>query len=189
MDRETTSTGATPTPPVVAVGDARSLGRFQAAVAEVTRIVAGVGRSQWQRPTVCERFDVEQLMRHMVAGLWRFADGQEATTGGRPVIDLDQMAGEYRHASTDAVAAGQRARPTDIDRIVIEQLVHGWDLALATGQSCVYDDGLVLWALDRAGELNSRPHQRRGLFDPPVAIPEEAPPIERLVAFLGRARP
>lgn len=69
-----------------------------------------------------------------------------------------------------------------------EELIHGWDLARATGQST---DGLPADLAEEAlagirGPLGDGP--REGLpFDPPQPAAEDAPAIDRLAAFCGRS--
>lgn len=69
---------------------------------------------------------------------------------------------------------------------VTEALVHGWDLARATGQSAPFPEGLVeaATAFTRANLANIPPERRP--FAPPKAIDDEAPAIDQLAALLGR---
>ena len=69
---------------------------------------------------------------------------------------------------------------------ITETLTHGWDLARATGQTPRYDDEVVAAGMAFAtGQLGgNRPPG--GPFKPPVTAPDDAPPIDRLAAYLGR---
>jgi uncharacterized protein (TIGR03086 family) len=69
---------------------------------------------------------------------------------------------------------------------ITELLVHGWDVADATGQVVLFPDDLAAQevAFSQA-KLADLPPDRRP-FDPPQPIADDAPAIDRLVACLGR---
>lgn len=69
---------------------------------------------------------------------------------------------------------------------LVEALVHGWDLAAATGQRLTVPDELAEQALTfTRASLGNVPAGRRPFADPqPVA--DDAAPLDRLVALLGR---
>jgi uncharacterized protein (TIGR03086 family) len=70
--------------------------------------------------------------------------------------------------------------------VVLDGLVHGWDLAIATGQPYQPPDALVA-AVDAYAREAIVPSMREaGMFAPPVEARAGATPIERLVAFTGR---
>jgi uncharacterized protein (TIGR03086 family) len=63
--------------------------------------------------------------------------------------------------------------------------VHGWDLAQAIGVRSRMPDELADTVYAQiAPEAES--WQEAGIFDPPVPVPEDVVPQERLVALLGR---
>jgi len=72
---------------------------------------------------------------------------------------------------------------------IAEQLVHGWDLAQATGQKAglpadLAETQLGIWQAQLAGDA------RDALpFRPAQPVDDDAPAIDRLVAFLGRPIP
>ncbi|HEY6425870.1 MAG TPA: hypothetical protein VIX84_01425 [Acidimicrobiales bacterium] len=70
---------------------------------------------------------------------------------------------------------------------VMEYLTHGWDLATATRHPvpCTDDEAEDTLARARA----TPPAEYRGpdkAFGPIVDVPEAAPPIARLIGFMGR---
>jgi uncharacterized protein (TIGR03086 family) len=70
---------------------------------------------------------------------------------------------------------------------ILENLVHGWDLARATGQPTDFPDDLAERALAAArAQLKSRPAGPNAPFAPEVPVPAGAPAIGRLAGFLGR---
>jgi uncharacterized protein (TIGR03086 family) len=69
---------------------------------------------------------------------------------------------------------------------IVEALVHGWDLAQATGQPAVFPEDLAEQSLAFIiGQLMTHPGAR-SLFGAPRAVGAYAPAIDRLVACLGR---
>ena len=67
-----------------------------------------------------------------------------------------------------------------------ELVIHGWDLAVATGQP--YD--VAPANLDASWELVAGipedPEQRAGLFGPRVSVTDDAPLLDRTLAYAGR---
>jgi uncharacterized protein (TIGR03083 family) len=69
---------------------------------------------------------------------------------------------------------------------IVEALVHGWDLARATGQPVVWPEDLAEQSLAfMIGRLTAYREARAG-YTPPKAVGAYAPAIDRLVACLGR---
>jgi uncharacterized protein (TIGR03086 family) len=66
-------------------------------------------------------------------------------------------------------------------------LVHGWDLAKATGQDPALDPALAGAILDFCQvAITDEIRAGRGAFGPIVPVADDAPPTDRLVGFLGR---
>jgi uncharacterized protein (TIGR03086 family) len=68
-----------------------------------------------------------------------------------------------------------------------EVLVHGWDLAVATGQPYRPDpasaEKCLAFAIEFAG---SAPEARDGIYGPVVPVPDDAPVFDRLLGQTGR---
>lgn len=109
--------------------------------------------------------------------------------------------GAYRESGAELIAAfdqpgvlerafnGPLGSATGMERLQIrlyDLLVHGWDLAQATGQPAELPEDLAEQALAFARiQLAAQP--RTGRFDPAQSISEDASAIDRLAAFLGRS--
>ena len=66
-----------------------------------------------------------------------------------------------------------------------DQLLHGWDLAKATGQDTTMPKGLPEAAYEMIhGRFTDE--QRKGVFKPEVSVPADASPQEKLLAYTGR---
>jgi uncharacterized protein (TIGR03086 family) len=182
---------------------------FDRAVASTAGIVTGVRPGQGSAPTPCSEWDVRGLLNHVIGTLW-LGEGLLAdrpprypmAPGGLPAADLpgDDPAAAYAEASAAALAAagtgdaltrvhltplGEMPGPALAGFTTLDILVHGWDLAKATGQSADLDDTLAAHVLAFA-EQAITPDTRAPRIGPAVAVPADAPVIHRLVAFLGR---
>ena len=173
------------------------------------RLVAGVEPDQWERATPCTEWNVRQLVDHLVVGQQLFA----RVLGGEPfeqaVAAVRAVDGSLRNdpaASYDASARELLAAfddPGVLERLVrvpfgtvpgalalhlriVECLVHGWDLATALGLPFDPPAALVEREIAVTGPLLGQVPPERHVFAPSRPPAESAPPIERLVAMLGR---
>jgi uncharacterized protein (TIGR03086 family) len=176
---------------------------LQGVAAEAGRLVANVRPDQWQEPTPCTDWDVGRLVSHFASGLDSFADigeGKEMATE-EPSLEPDQAEGAVASATDRAMAAWrapgalQRIYPTPwgdtpgnvlVSLLLIETLVHGWDLAKATGQTPAYDVEAVEAAYELSVAYADESTRTPEFFGPEVPVPENAPTLDRLVGFLGR---
>jgi uncharacterized protein (TIGR03086 family) len=67
-----------------------------------------------------------------------------------------------------------------------EVLVHGWDLAVATGQEYRPDPASVQACLEMIGDRTDATDEPEGLFGPVVPVPDGTPPFDRLLGQTGR---
>jgi uncharacterized protein (TIGR03086 family) len=176
------------------------------ALADTGRLVAGVQADQWALATPDEDWDVRTLVCHVVAGnLWaaELASGRTiADVGDRlddDVLGADPVSAYW--ASADAAAAvfeehGALDAPCAVSygpvpgRVyaghrLVDVLIHGWDLAVATGQNPALDPELVGVCLEIV--VPQAPMLRAtGSFGGDVDTPPDADPQTRLLALLGR---
>jgi uncharacterized protein (TIGR03086 family) len=174
---------------------------LRAAVGETLRLVDGVTARQWALPTPCEDMDVAGLVVHVVGGLEQFAAVGAGEPTEPPAEHPGADAGAYRSASEKMLDAW--SRPGVIDRVypmdwgetpgemlmgfsLIEQVVHGWDLARATGQTPRFPPDVVAATLRLAHDYDDESIRVPGMFGPAVPVADDAPALDRLAAFLGR---
>jgi uncharacterized protein (TIGR03086 family) len=69
---------------------------------------------------------------------------------------------------------------------IAEALVHGWDLARATGRTVSFPDDVVEQEIAFSREFLPRVPPDRAPFGPSRPVPDDAAPLDRLVALLGR---
>jgi len=183
---------------------------FEQAVASTAEIVKGTSASQMGAPTPCTEWDVRALLNHIIGTLW-LADGLFAdheprylmVPGGLPSADLagDDPAAAYSEASSAALAAagagdaltrvhvtplGEMPGPALAGFTTLDILMHGWDLAKATGQPADLDGRLAAHVLGFAEQALATQESRAARSGPPVAVGGDAPVTQRLAAFLGR---
>jgi uncharacterized protein (TIGR03086 family) len=142
---------------------------------------------------------VRQLVDHLI-GMNRVFAGllADEPPPRRPAADHieDDPVGAYRDSAARLQAAfeqrtyrGPLGAATGAERLQIrlyDLLVHGWDLAQATGQPAELPDEVAEQSLAFV-RTQLTEQARPGRFGPAQTITEHAPAIERLVAFLGRA--
>ena len=171
-------------------------------------LVAGVASSDLTKSTPCAKWDVRGLVNHFVGGAAMFAsafEGQaEAIDPDAPMPDLvgDDPLGSFDRAIAAFDAAidrpgamdqlvdlpfGSMPAPIVLELLKFDLLVHCWDLATATGQPFEPPADLTEQAIVTAQQLIA-PQLRDGdTFGAEVSVGAGATPIERLVAFTGRA--
>jgi uncharacterized protein (TIGR03086 family) len=171
-------------------------------------LVGGVAEQQWTDPTPCAEWDVAALVRHLVTGNRLFV-GVLAARPVSPQVLQEELGphgpnllpGDVEGSLAELVEAFGRpevlGRPVAIpigtvpgavaaDIRVVENVVHGWDLAIATGQQPAYDDADVEAALAFSRRAMGAVPEGRRPFADPVDVAEDAPVLDRLVALLGR---
>jgi uncharacterized protein (TIGR03086 family) len=68
---------------------------------------------------------------------------------------------------------------------LVDTSTHAWDIARATGQGGTLHDELAATVLAAARTIVNDQLRAQVGFDPPVAVPAGAGPMDQLVAFLG----
>jgi uncharacterized protein (TIGR03086 family) len=167
-------------------------------------VVAGIRADQWSAPTPCTELDARDVLNHLVRGNLLFAAiirGEPRPVpgadhlGGDPLAAFQQAAVRLREAfavpgvleSVYEAPFGTAPGVVLVHVRIVEVLVHGWDLARATGQQADFPDDVAERALARSRQqLTSRPQGPGAPFAPEVPVPPDAPAVDRLAGFLGR---
>jgi len=182
---------------------------FDRAIGSTAEIVKTVRIDQAGAATPCTEWDVRDLLNHVIGTLWLsealFTDRAPRypmAPGALPPADLagDDPAAAYAEACTAALTAAAaddnltRVHPTPLGDMpgpalagftTLDILVHGWDLAKATGQPAGLDDAMAAHVLAFAEQAVTQ-DTRAPRIGPAVPVPAGAPLTDRLVAFLGR---
>jgi uncharacterized protein (TIGR03086 family) len=170
------------------------------------RTVGSVTAAQFGDPTPCAEWDVRTLLNHLI--LWtsysaeRRAHG-ESVSGELMARDFaaePDFAAAYRAQLDRALAAwadpaawerelnvmGAATAAADVAALLIAEMVlHGWDLAAATGQSYAVG-GKAVAAARAAVEANAEMFRQYKGFAEPIPVPDGAPVLDRLLALSGR---
>jgi uncharacterized protein (TIGR03086 family) len=179
---------------------------LEGAFAYTRGAVAGIRPDQRGGPTPCPGFDVAALLAHLVGAVRMFgrlpvAGTWEAAHESAPAAEPSGALAEYDAAAAQALdawrtpQARERTYPTPWGELpgeviagflFLEVLVHGWDLAVATGQDGRLDPALAEPALEMARQWVTAEARTPTLFGHEVPVTADAAVGDRLVAFLGR---
>jgi uncharacterized protein (TIGR03086 family) len=164
-------------------------------------VIEAVPDDAWEAPSPCGGWSAAQVADHLVDGTERVAAALAGPTGevGMP---SSTSRSERHRAAAAAMAEGFR-RPGALETPLrvpagelpgavvarlrtVEALVHGWDLAVATGVVLDPPSDVVEGALDFSRSMLQRLPEDRRPFAAPVRVADDAAPLDRLVALLGR---
>ena len=174
------------------------------ALEEAGRLVESIGSDQWDLPTPCDAWSVRDLAEHLVTGNRTFARALRDDLPPAAPVEQCRYAAALRESADELLTA--LAAPGALQRVVVvpfgrvpgivalhlrlvEALVHGWDLATATGQAVRFDDESAERALDFSRDKLSEVPAGRSPFGPPQPVDPHAPALDRLAGLLGRAVP
>ncbi|MEP7054701.1 MAG: TIGR03086 family metal-binding protein [Actinomycetota bacterium] len=177
------------------MSDVDLLALHDGAVTEVQRLIEGVAADQLDAPTPDADWNVQSLIGHLIAGNRRFAAAAKGESLmpliGDIASDHDgaayaESAGEATVAWSDPAALAQDNSAMSLTVHSAEAVMHGWDLARATGQTATFDDDLLA-EIESFGRQNmpaERPAEMG--FGPAREAPADASRLDRLAAFYGR---
>lgn len=175
-------------------------------LSELVVVVAGTAGND-AAATPCRDLDVAGLRHHVASWLVNFADGyadpdgQAAPAGAEVADDVDGQTKAVDEAGSRLVDAvrdgaverplklGESAMPGDmaLSMILWEYVVHGWDLATATGQPWSPSEQACEASLGFAPAMLTDDYQGEGKpFGPRVTVPDDAPALDRLLGLSGR---
>jgi len=180
-----------------------------AAAAEATRVVAGVPGQPMDAPTPCDDWDLRTLVNHVI--LWTAYSAERRAHGESVAEDLMSkdftadpgFAQDYAAQIGRAVAAwsdpaawerelgvmGSGTPAADVAAMLIAEMVlHGWDIARATGQDYACDEAVaanVLATVEAQGEM-FRQYEGFAAVVPLAADDEGATVLDRALSLSGR---
>ncbi|MGH9193160.1 MAG: TIGR03086 family metal-binding protein [Acidimicrobiales bacterium] len=179
---------------------------FDRATAWTAINVAGA-EGQLHAATPCDEWSVRRLIDHLLAGQATFASGPSGGTVAPPVGPPPQLVGndpaaQYEHArkatlnayAPPGVLEGTvKGRTGEVPAAMVlglafcDQLIHGWDLATATGQDTTMPADLVAVAWQMLdGQIAATDRGPGKNFKAAVTVPEGAGEQDRLLAYCGR---
>ncbi|GAA1891450.1 TIGR03086 family metal-binding protein [Asanoa iriomotensis] len=168
-------------------------------------VARGITDDQLANKTPCTEYDVRALINHLL--FW----GPSLAAAGRkesvppPPADADLAAGDWRgrllalldemtsswappsawEGETSMGTPQMLPAPVMGEMIVGELAVHGWDLAVATGQRLelpadllTHLHGTILAGVEQGREM--------GMYGPEITVPADAPTLDRILGLTGR---
>ncbi|MEO5841794.1 MAG: TIGR03086 family metal-binding protein [Acidimicrobiales bacterium] len=145
--------------------------------------------------TPCDEWDVRTLMNHMLDTQNYFLGSARGTNAPLPSPNPPELISD--DPAADLALTRKEMLSAFVQEGVIEktgpalgiafsdQLLHGWDLAKATGQDTTMPDGLPEAAYDMIhGRFTDE--QRKGVFKPEMDVGPNAPAQDKLLAYTGR---
>jgi uncharacterized protein (TIGR03086 family) len=181
------------------------LSRLGAAVGQARPIISAVSRDRYDEPTPCTDWSVGQLINHMIGGLTMFRDvgidgqadpalfsrdliGEDATASfdAAGAAALEAWGADGKMAGTASLPFGEFPAAFALQLPAMDMVVHGWDLAKATGQEVNWDRDLIAETLAFCEATFTTPEFRGNDFAPAVELDGDPDDLSRLVAFLGR---
>ncbi|HYZ91019.1 MAG TPA: TIGR03086 family metal-binding protein [Actinomycetota bacterium] len=166
---------------------------FERGSAWTSEKVAGA-KDNLEAQTPCKSWKVRDVVNHLIQGNEFFqasARGEQAPLDDPPPDVIgDGPSDIYDRArkATTAVFSGEGVIDKTGPKLgiaFVDQLVHGWDIAEATGQDTMMPDDLAQAAFGMVdGRLTDE--QRGKFFGPEVKVPETASAQEKLLGYVGR---
>ncbi|KUJ70970.1 hypothetical protein ACZ90_01335 [Streptomyces albus subsp. albus] len=183
------------------------------AARQVAALLEGVRDDQLTGPTPCAEMSVATLLHHLMGLTLAFryaalkedpASGGEQVPTGPGQAKAEQLHPEWRERlprrldalvaawqdpaawQGEAEAGGVTMPAQEMGVVALDEiLIHGWDLARATGQRYVGDPvsvAAVFGMLSGMANEDGVP----GMFGPVVPVPEDAPLLDRALGLTGR---
>lgn len=183
--------------------DALMIGLLTRAAQSAEAVLGRLEPDEGTRPSPCPEMTVAQVAAHLIGGIRGFAEVGE---GGELRFDADldlsrePAAVAYRSAvdrlltvfaepgrvdSTYAMPWGPTTGVQLLGFELIETVVHSWDIARGLGVELDVDEDVLRAALAGARLWVDDSVRVPGMFGPEVLV-RDAPPLDELVAFLGR---
>ncbi|WP_028925233.1 TIGR03086 family metal-binding protein [Pseudonocardia acaciae] len=179
------------------------------AAEQIKTLIDGVTDEHLDGPTPCAEYTVRDLLGHLLGltAVFRNAATRTGDTAAPPeepgtlvtgdwparlAARLDELALAWRdpNAWEGVTGAGGVELPSSLAGTIAlnELLLHGWDLARATGQPFRADPDSVRASLEFTELVNSPRWTagRAGLFDDVVEVPSDAPDLDRTLGLSGR---
>ncbi|MEU9606624.1 TIGR03086 family metal-binding protein [Streptomyces sp. NPDC048057] len=182
---------------------------FRPTAEAVARLLPGVTDEQLAAPTPCPDYAVRELLGHLVMLTVAFRDAARKELGAttdtdpnsaRPLLDpdwravlprrLDELAEAWSQPAAweGTTRAGGVTLPAPVAGTVAlnELVVHGWDLARATGQSYDPPEDALRVSYGLLAATGADDPMRGVIFGPIVPVPTGAPLLDRVVGLSGR---
>ncbi|MFQ6026701.1 MAG: TIGR03086 family metal-binding protein [Dehalococcoidia bacterium] len=184
---------------------------FEKATKHVSRVVAGVQQEQLDHPTPCSEWNVQELLNHLIGGAEMVVgcfSGQSpdiapgsSDSSYSTETQASGLAQAYQAVVSQALQAARE--PGALERNIetpigempcavflsissMDQFIHGWDLAKATGQDTALDPELAQVCYGMCVPDMADQGREAGVIGPVVAVPDDASTQDKLLGYMGR---
>jgi uncharacterized protein (TIGR03086 family) len=163
--------------------------------------VAAVQPDRWGNQSPCTEWNARDVVRHIVFMHGIMIQPLGRSLSAAPTVDDNPLAA-FKAARTDVEAVladpalagteagghfGTMTVEQSIDNVIsMDMVLHGWDLAKATGQDATMDPDEVARSMASPPSVPEEVLRSPGVMGPIVPVPEDAPIQDRLLGFLGR---
>ena len=187
---------------------------FEKAANQVQAIMSGIRQEQGENPTPCTEWNVRDVMNHVIGGAEVLAGSLEGNVpegiGGvspnssySDETDVARLAQAHAKESARilnavqqpgameaATPGGMMTVPQFLIAMATDHIIHGWDLARATGQ----DDALDADVVEAAYAMMTSPEgsmfvdmgRQMGFVGPTVTVSDDTRLQDKLIAYMGR---
>lgn len=186
------------------------------AASELAGLLPAINDADLGNPTPCAEYTVATLLSHIAGLAWAFHlaapttpkdDAARALLASPPAPRAEDLPDDWRTIIPDRLKVlaetwdhpaawegegtigGVTMPATIIGLVALDELVlHGWDVARATGQNFRCDERSAEGVLTFT-QMSAAPGEeaaREGLFGPVVPVPADAPVLERALGLSGR---
>ncbi len=174
------------------------LASAEAALGALQHVLHPIARDELSKSTPCSEYDVVQLTDHLLKSITLLGGAAGAELPERDTDDSveRQVIGAarpaldawHRRGMNETVTLGPNEIPGAfaVSILSIEFLVHGWDYAAATKHPINVAESLADYVLGLAKNVITPEGRATVGFADPVAVADDAPALDRLIAFTGR---
>jgi uncharacterized protein (TIGR03086 family) len=198
LERAAVTGDAGPDEWAAAPAELNPLTSANATLAVLQNVLRGIGHGDLGRPTPCTEFTVGQLETHLLGSLTSLTGLAGSTLVTSSAGDLESRIADAALQAVEAwmkrgldgtVQAGPQELPAPLAASIlsVEFLVHAWDFASATGQKLPVSDEVATYVLSLTEQLVTPELRESAGFYPAIPISGDAPALDRLIAFSGRA--
>ena len=180
--------------------------QMAAAATEVATVLNGVPEGTLDAPTPCHDWDLRTLLNHTI--LWTSYSAERRAHGESVAEDLmtkdftaePGFRDDYARQIDRAVKAwanqeawegelgvmGDATPAADVGAMLImEMVLHGWDVAKATGQEYACDEAVAVAVLDTVEQQAELFRKYQGFADA-IEAPDDATAFDRALRLSGR---
>ncbi len=184
---------------------------FEKATRQALKAVAGITQEQLRHPTPCSEWDVQELLNHLIGGVEMVvgcfpgqtpdiapgsSDSSYSTeTQAAGLVEAYQsVVSQALHAALEPGALernietplGDMPCAVFLSISSMDQFIHGWDLAKATGQDTGLDPELAQVCYGMCVPDMADQGREAGVIGAAVAVSDDASIQDKLLGYMGR---